>query len=355
MGCFHPHLLLVETCYGDSNVAIIAFALNDVGSLIHAQSDWLLEILQNLPGIPILLVGMKKDLVNEITDTTTIGDEYGRNKMCLKEQINTAKRIIKPVAYHTCSTFQHDGIEELFELVVQVGLNNKAKTFSNDFKSDMFENSMRLGEVFTSKIQLCSSDSETQIVLIRWKKYISEISYESKINADQNNINANHPLNPLDAFTSAVGKTLIHMLLERKCHDSIRYFQKEYSNSLVKMLNVVDRSGRVPEFLARDLGLSDIANELKNLAAENKFNVESCIDFKGNSIDTTENCIIYFFRHDMSYSLLTLANRILDNRLISKYFSIFENSKDSETRVIFNDDFAKTIIEAYGVNLSVAS
>ena len=101
----------------DANVAIIAFALNNVGSLIHAQNDWLQEIIQNyrIREIPILLVGMKKDLVNEITDTKRIGDENDRNKICTKEQINTAKRIIKPVAYHTCSTFHGNGIEEQSE------------------------------------------------------------------------------------------------------------------------------------------------------------------------------------------------------------------------------------------------
>ncbi|KAG0745039.1 hypothetical protein G6F24_015974 [Rhizopus arrhizus] len=61
--------------YPDSHVILICFAVDSPDSLENVQEKWISEVLHFCQGLPIVLVGCKKDLRN---DPATI-EELRRN------------------------------------------------------------------------------------------------------------------------------------------------------------------------------------------------------------------------------------------------------------------------------------
>jgi Ras family protein A len=51
--------------YPDSHVIIICFAIDSPDSLDNVQEKWISEVNHFCPGLPIILVGCKKDLRND--------------------------------------------------------------------------------------------------------------------------------------------------------------------------------------------------------------------------------------------------------------------------------------------------
>ncbi|SAM07632.1 hypothetical protein [Absidia glauca] len=100
--------------YPDSNVILICFAVDSPDSLDNVQEKWISEVLHFCQGLPILLVGCKKDLRN---DPGTI-EELRRNSQ-------------RPVAFEEeCSAKTGDGVREVFEHATRAALmvNKKKKS-----------------------------------------------------------------------------------------------------------------------------------------------------------------------------------------------------------------------------------
>ncbi|KAI7904263.1 GTP-binding protein rhoA [Cokeromyces recurvatus] len=106
--------------YPDSHVILICFAVDSPDSLENVQEKWISEVLHFCQGLPILLVGCKKDLRN---DPETI-EELRRNSqkpVSSDEGASVAQRI-SAYKYLECSAKTGEGVREVFEHATRAAL-----------------------------------------------------------------------------------------------------------------------------------------------------------------------------------------------------------------------------------------
>ncbi|CAO0790996.1 unnamed protein product [Mucor circinelloides] len=106
--------------YPDSHVILICFAVDSPDSLENVQEKWISEVLHFCQGLPILLVGCKKDLRN---DPATI-EELRRNSqkpVGSDEGASVAQRI-SAYKYLECSAKTGEGVREVFEHATRAAL-----------------------------------------------------------------------------------------------------------------------------------------------------------------------------------------------------------------------------------------
>ncbi|KAG1439405.1 hypothetical protein G6F56_012310 [Rhizopus delemar] len=113
--------------YPDSHVILICFAVDSPDSLDNVQEKWISEVLHFCQGLPIVLVGCKKDLRN---DPNTIQD-LGRNSqrpVSYEEGAAVAQKICA-YKYHECSAKTGEGVHEVFQEATRAALvvNKKKK------------------------------------------------------------------------------------------------------------------------------------------------------------------------------------------------------------------------------------
>lgn len=107
--------------YPQTNVFIICFAISSPASYENVLHKWHPEVIHHCPGVPILLVGTKKDLREDPeiqkklkeSNTTPVSHHSGQS---LAKQIQAAR-------YLECSALNQDGIKEVFAEAVRVFLN----------------------------------------------------------------------------------------------------------------------------------------------------------------------------------------------------------------------------------------
>ncbi|KAI8099207.1 GTP-binding protein rhoA [Halteromyces radiatus] len=106
--------------YPDSHVILICFAVDSPDSLENVQEKWISEVLHFCQGLPIVLVGCKKDLRNE---PATI-EELRRNSqrpVSFEEGSSVAQRI-NAYKYLECSAKTGEGVREVFEHATRAAL-----------------------------------------------------------------------------------------------------------------------------------------------------------------------------------------------------------------------------------------
>lgn len=99
--------------YPDSHVILICFAIDMPDSLDNVQEKWISEVMHFCHGLPIILVGCKKDLRN---DPKTIQDlrQSGQRPVTPEEGAAVARKI-GARRYLECSAKYKDGVNEVFE------------------------------------------------------------------------------------------------------------------------------------------------------------------------------------------------------------------------------------------------
>ncbi|RDI89343.1 hypothetical protein Vi05172_g864 [Venturia inaequalis] len=102
--------------YPDTDVVLICFAIDNPDSLVNVQEKWILEIRRFLPKTPIILVGLKSDLRN---DVSTIGEllKTGQ-KPVTTVQGESTRRQIGAVKYLECSARTSEGCKDVVEAVI---------------------------------------------------------------------------------------------------------------------------------------------------------------------------------------------------------------------------------------------
>jgi len=106
--------------YPDSHVILICFAIDSPDSLDNVQEKWISEVLHFCQGLPIVLVGCKKDLRN---DPKTI-DELRRTSqrpVTTDEGMAVAQKI-GAQRYLECSAKSGQGVREVFEHATRYAL-----------------------------------------------------------------------------------------------------------------------------------------------------------------------------------------------------------------------------------------
>ena len=111
--------------YPDSHVILICYAVDSPDSLDNVQEKWISEVLHFCSGLPILLVGCKKDLRN---DQKTIEElkKIGQVPVSYEEGLAVSQKI-GAYKYLECSAKNQDGVKEVFEHATRAALMAKTK------------------------------------------------------------------------------------------------------------------------------------------------------------------------------------------------------------------------------------
>ncbi|KAI9486421.1 MAG: GTP-binding protein rhoA [Benjaminiella poitrasii] len=106
--------------YPDSHVILICFAVDSPDSLENVQEKWISEVLHFCQGLPIILVGCKKDLRN---DPATI-EELRKNsqKPVTPLEGSAVSQKIGACKYLECSAKSGEGVREVFEQATRAAL-----------------------------------------------------------------------------------------------------------------------------------------------------------------------------------------------------------------------------------------
>ncbi|KAM0715341.1 hypothetical protein Q7P37_008839 [Cladosporium fusiforme] len=106
--------------YPDSHVILICFAVDSPDSLDNVQEKWISEVLHFCSGLPIILVGCKKDLRY---DQKTIEELHKTSqKPVTPEQAEDVRKKIGAQKYLECSAKTNEGVREVFEHATRAAL-----------------------------------------------------------------------------------------------------------------------------------------------------------------------------------------------------------------------------------------
>ncbi|KAL1989397.1 hypothetical protein VTN96DRAFT_159 [Rasamsonia emersonii] len=106
--------------YSKAHVLLIGFAVDTPDSLENVRHKWIEEANERCPGVPIILVGLKKDLRED-----PVAIEEMRKKslrfVTPKEGSDTAAQI-GARKYLECSSLTGEGVDDVFEAATRAAL-----------------------------------------------------------------------------------------------------------------------------------------------------------------------------------------------------------------------------------------
>lgn len=106
--------------YPDTDVLLLMFSFGSADSLQNCSSKWAPELKKYCPGVPIILVGGKKDVLEDKADLVTT------------EEGQVMADIIGAAAYVECSAKTGEGVDQVFSTAVrkrfQVQIQSKINT-----------------------------------------------------------------------------------------------------------------------------------------------------------------------------------------------------------------------------------
>ncbi|KAI8620609.1 P-loop containing nucleoside triphosphate hydrolase protein [Chytriomyces sp. MP71] len=111
--------------YTDTHVTMICFAIDNPTSLANIAEKWIAEVLHYCPGIPIILVGCKKDLRDDPAVIRELA-RTGERPIPFHEGQQMAQRI-GAYTYVECSARTREGVNEVFDIATRAALANSAQ------------------------------------------------------------------------------------------------------------------------------------------------------------------------------------------------------------------------------------
>eukprot|EP01135_Chromosphaera_perkinsii_P012308 Nk52_evm1s2634 gene=Nk52_evmTU1s2634 len=111
--------------YPDADVILMCFAIDSPDSLENIPEKWTPEVKHFCPNVPILLVGLKKDLRNdentikELSKMKQVPVSYDEAKV-MADRIGVYK-------YMECSAKTKEGVKELFEHAARAAMEKQKK------------------------------------------------------------------------------------------------------------------------------------------------------------------------------------------------------------------------------------
>jgi len=106
--------------YPNANVIIICFSVDNPASLLNVNERWISEVRHFCKELPILLVGMKKDL-REDPKTVEALEKHLQKPISYNDGLATAKKI-NAYKYLECSAKTGDGVKDVFEHATRAAL-----------------------------------------------------------------------------------------------------------------------------------------------------------------------------------------------------------------------------------------
>lgn len=103
--------------YARAHVVVIGFGVDKPESLENVQHTWIAEVIKQCPGIPIILVGLKKDLRE---DELATGEKSG-NFVSQRDGAEMAG-LCGARKYLECSSLTGEGVDDVFEAATRAAL-----------------------------------------------------------------------------------------------------------------------------------------------------------------------------------------------------------------------------------------
>ena len=117
--------------YPDTNVLLLCFSISSPDSLENIPERWVPEVKHFCPKVPVVLVGLKKDLR---TDEETLSLLAADKKVPVSpEDGEEMKTKIGAVGYHECSAKTKEGVREVFEAATRAALVPRPKLNKTKF------------------------------------------------------------------------------------------------------------------------------------------------------------------------------------------------------------------------------
>lgn len=106
--------------YSQAHVILVAFSVDMPDSLENVKHKWADEATERCPGVPIILVGLKKDL----RDDPVAQEEMRKRsqKFISRKQGEDMKEEIGARKYLECSSLTGDGVDDVFEAATRAAL-----------------------------------------------------------------------------------------------------------------------------------------------------------------------------------------------------------------------------------------
>jgi GTPase SAR1 family protein len=116
--------------YPDTDVFVICYSIVDPNTFDNVASKWHIELKTHCPNVPIILVGTKKDLIN---DENTIETLKKKNQTPItSEQGYKMRQTIGAYAFVECSAKTQTGLNEVFTTAVEAVIDPRSrKSFQN--------------------------------------------------------------------------------------------------------------------------------------------------------------------------------------------------------------------------------
>ncbi|KAM6513771.1 Rho GTPase [Fusarium falciforme] len=106
--------------YSNAQVILIGFSIDTPDSLDNAKRKWIEEATRLCSGVPIILVGLKKDLRK---DPITIEEMSLKSlRFVAEREGEIAAQEIGAKRYLECSSLSGEGVEEVFESAIRAAL-----------------------------------------------------------------------------------------------------------------------------------------------------------------------------------------------------------------------------------------
>lgn len=106
--------------YSKAHVILVGFSLDNPDSLSNVKEKWAPEARERCPNVPIILVGLKKDLRE---DPQAIEDMRKRSQRFVTgKQGGDMKDVIGAKRYMECSSLTGDGVDDVFEAATRAAL-----------------------------------------------------------------------------------------------------------------------------------------------------------------------------------------------------------------------------------------
>jgi len=109
--------------YPQTDVFLLCFSLISRASFNNVRSKWAPEVHHHCPGIPIVLVGTKADIVN---DDRVLDQLRSRGQSPVSE--NEARRLAKEIGaqgYAECSALTQEGLTGVFDMAIRAAIDKK--------------------------------------------------------------------------------------------------------------------------------------------------------------------------------------------------------------------------------------
>jgi small GTP-binding protein len=111
--------------YPQTDVFLVCFSIISPASFENVRSKWYPEIQHHCPGTPMILVGTKSDMR---ADNAAVSQLASKGlKMIDKEQSLQMAKEIGAAEYHECSALTQEGLKNVFDRAIHIGLNKPKK------------------------------------------------------------------------------------------------------------------------------------------------------------------------------------------------------------------------------------